>query len=497
MNERTKLALWMLATALLLGILGDALLRTLPWGLNITLWMAALLAVLLVLGRWRQAVWARGGHWILLPLILFSLDFLWRDAPALKLLNVLALLVALSLLILRAQGGPVRLASILQYALGSVIAGLNAAFGLVPVLFGEIRWNTLVGDRGSQRALAVARGVLISLPLLLVFGALFVGADAVFEGIVKNALHVDFVQLFKHFLMIAFWAWCAGGFLRGLLLGKEWEWAADKHLPTPSLGIIEIGTVLSLLDILFLAFVVVQVRYFFGGAALVQATTGLTYAEYARRGFFELVAVAALVLPLLLFTHWLLAPGDARGERAFRLLAGAQILLLFVIMTSAFQRMRLYQAEYGLTEQRLYVTAFMGWLAVVFVWFAATVLSGHGERFAFGAMVAGFLLIAALHVLNPDALIVRTNAARAKAGRPFDARYATFLSADAVPELVASLPELNPQDRCTAAARLLKRWPEEKQPDWRAWSRSRSQALRVVRENAAALRAMSCSEPHK
>ncbi len=181
-----------------------------------------------------------------------------------------------------------------------------------------------------------------------------------------------------------------------------------------SLGAIETGVMLGLLDLLFLAFVAVQVRYFFGGSALVQATTGLTYAEYARSGFFELVAVAALVLPFLLFVHWLLRPDDARGQRAFRWLAGAQIALLFVIMASAFERMRLYQAEYGLSEQRLYPTAFMGWLAVVFVWFCLTVLRGHRERFAFGAMVAGFLLIATLHVVNPDALIARTNMARAR-----------------------------------------------------------------------------------
>ena len=113
--------------------------------------------------------------------------------------------------------------------------------------------------------------------------------------------------------------------------------------------------------------------------------------------------------------------------------------------------MRLYQAEYGLSEQRLYPTAFMGWLAVVFVWFCLTVLRGHRERFAFGAMVAGFLLVATLHVINPDALIARTNLARARAGHIFDARYAARLSADAVPELVAGLPDLNPQDRCTLA----------------------------------------------
>ena len=61
------------------------------------------------------------------------------------------------------------------------------------------------------------------------------------------------------------------------------------------LGIVELGIVLGLLDVLFLAFVLVQFRYLFGGAELVQVSATLTYAEYARRGFFELVAVAALL----------------------------------------------------------------------------------------------------------------------------------------------------------------------------------------------------------
>jgi hypothetical protein len=266
-----------------------------------------------------------------------------------------------------------------------------------------------------------------------------------------------------------------------------------------SLGAVEVGIVLGLLNVLFAAFVIVQFRYFFGGAARVMSITELTYAEYARRGFFELTWVAGLVLPLLLITHALVGRrhNSAVAERIFRPLAGTQVALLFVIMASAVARMRLYQSEYGLTELRLYTTAFMLWLGLVFVWFAWTVLVRNArERFACGALVAAFLTVGLLHLLNPDAYIVRANAAHARAGRAFDAAYATSLSADAVPALISALPSLSREERCHVARSIVAGWshpaPGE---DWRSWSLARVRARLAVAEHQEELSAAACPPP--
>jgi len=493
MPSRGRLELSVLAAAAVLGILADALLRTFPWGLNCLLWMAAFSAVLAFHARARAETLREAGYWLPALAALFALDLAWRDSLALNLLSLLAALTAFCLMIVQAQWGQIRRAGFIEFALGATVAGLNAAFGLLLLLFGEAEWRKAIGDRESRRAMAALRGILLALPCLLVFGGLFMGADAVFDHIVRKTFRVNFQQLFIHFFVAAFFAWCAGGYLRAMLWGKEIAAVKGKRLPSVSLGTIEGGVALGALDLLFLAFVLVQVRYFFGGSTLVQATTGLTYAEYARRGFFQLFGVAVLVLPLLLLLHWLMAQRGPGGERVFRVLAWVQIVLLFVVMASALQRMRLYQAKYGLTEERLYATAFMGWLAVVFLWFVLTVLRGRREHFAFGATTAGFILVIALNLLNPDALIARINLARAQAGRAFDARYAAQLSADAVPVVVAALPELNPKDRCAAAAEILKRWPPGQPSDWRTWDWSRSRAAQVVRENMPSLKAMQAT----
>jgi hypothetical protein len=158
---------------------------------------------------------------------------------------------------------------------------------------------------------------------------------------------------------------------------------------------------------------------------------------------------------------------EARVERLFRLLSGGVIALLFVIMISALYRMRLYQIEFGLTELRLYTTACMGWLAIVFVWFMLTVGCGQADRFAFGALAAAFGVLLILNVLNPDDFIARVNAGRVEAANPFDASYVVGLSADAVPALIASLPALNQDDRCVTVARILERWSPPRRFDVR------------------------------
>jgi len=97
--------------------------------------------------------------------------------------------------------------------------------------------------------------------------------------------------------------------------------------------------------------------------------------------------------------------------------------------------------------------------------------------------------------MNPDAFIVRTNLHRPAAERPFDAKYALTLGADAVPPLLEALPNLDAPSQCEIATKLLHRWASNAAgaPDWRSWNWGRSRARRLVAERADALRAVPCA----
>jgi hypothetical protein len=485
MARETKVALALVGSALPLGVLGDVLFQGEPLGLNVAVWAAAFVATLTTLLRISRAPLHQGRRYMVAPLLVFAALFVWHDSPLLVAANLLALAAALTMGALRRTRPRLRTATLSDYGGGMIAAGCSMLAGALPLLMSDIRWRELAGGARSEKAAAVARGVAIGLPFLLVFGALFVAADAVFGQLLSAAVPSFSSATVERAVIVLLWAWLAGGLLRDLLAARE-----DARLVRADpvdrfrarLGAVEVAVALFILDLLFLAFVVVQFRYLFGGSTLVESEAHLTYAEYARHGFFELVTVTALTLPLLLLADWAL-----RGEdrRAFRWLAAALLTLLGVVIASALQRMRLYMQHYGLTELRVYATGLILWLAVVCGWFALTVLRGRRHAFAVGALVTGFAATLALNVLNPDALIARTNVTRPVV----DASYLAGLSDDAIPTLVGRISRLPVQQRSQLARALLAREPAA--GDWRAWNVSRSRAVRALREHHAELEALA------
>ena len=488
-SPTTRLALEVLAGAALLGLAGDTLLRTLPWGLNAFLCAAALVAIGAALVRRHHIAVGPDALWIAGGALLVASNFVARASTMLHLLDIVGLAIILSVACLSLQGAGLRGRHAWQYVSSGAASVISAGIGVFQLVGLDIRWGELPRGGRLEHARAAALGGAIAFPLLVVFGGLFASADAVFRDTVAGLLNVDFGAVISHTFTVGLLAAATAGYFRGALLRRA-PHGPMLDVDGVSMRVVPIATALLLIDLLFLGFVLIQVRYLFGGAQVV----GLTYAEYARRGFFELVTASALVLPVLLASDWLLRNEPHRHQRVLRMLAGVLLALLAIVITSALRRMQLYVAAYGLSEIRLYSTAFMLYLAVAFTWFAWTVLRGERRRFAFGALIQGFATLGVLHLVNPDALIVRTNLAppRAAAERPFDGWYAASLSADAVPVLLEALPRMDRPVRCAVAQGLLQQHRDLERDDWRSWNLSRARARRLLQDQVEDLRAETC-----
>lgn len=411
---------------------------------------------------------------------LFAALFTWRSSDALRTLNFLLVLLLAGIVLSPTftQGFHLtfsRAALALRQSFTNLLAG---AYRLLE----EFPWQAFSSGPNILAVRSGIRGALLSLPLLLLFGYLFSSADVRFDSLVDLMVAGFVGNIAGQTLWFLIGAWAAAGLLRMAALGIPA--AQGSAAPKSSLRLHPLeGTVcLTLLNLLFFVFVCLQLPYLFGGIGHVATAPGLTLAEYARHGFFELAAVAALVLPLLLTADWLLSPETTAGERRlFRISCCVLLLLVGVIMASALQRMVVYMQQYGLTQLRLFVSAFILMLAVLSVWFGATVLRGRREIFLAGAIGIGCLFAAGLQFLNPDARIAHYNLQRCRAGSECDFEYLARLSTDALPAIAAELRRGDIPNANLLIEMLQKQHTFSADEPWQSWNWSRSRGREVIR----------------
>ena len=474
------------AAAIGLGAIGHVLFFGVGLGVNFPLAMA-----LLLLGGWlvrrRTPGLGEVDPWLAPAALAFASFAAIRADPTIVGLDVLTSL-AIAGAALAAWGGT-RVAErsfggvvgVVCRAVGWAAAGAVAALAAARRTLGA--GPSLTGT--GRRALPIAQGIAVAIPIVLVFLALFSAADAVFANVVGEALafEVDLGDIPIRLLMIVALAWVAAGGL-GLAAADAGDAPASAETPPRRRrGTTEAVIVLLAVDAVFVLFVALQAAYLFGGLDTLGAT-GLTYAEYARRGFFELVIVAVLAGGIVI--------GAERSTRSrSQLLLGAAICLVLltgIVLASAALRLRLYQEAYGWTELRLYVLATICLLAIagiaLFVQLATNRVRWFGHAFIAAALAIGL----GLNVLGPARFITEQNVTRvlgpslvpANGRSGLDDVYALSLGDDAIPDLVRALPRLEPARRRSLAdaldARLAELRSDAGLSAWQAWNAGRSAA---------------------
>ncbi len=280
---------------------------------------------------------------------------------------------------------------------------------------------------------------LRALPLVALLGGLLVWGDALLASWLR--LPVDAGTALAHVTVVV------GGLVVFLGLHRAASTVATpptRRVPSAARRV-ETTVLVIGAAVVETAFAAAQVVASAAGDGYVRSRTGLTYAEHARRGFFQLLAAAALALWFVLAARRSSIAAEGRQRRLLRAGALTVVLLSLVLVVVAVQRLRLYEAAYGLTMLRLYCTVFAGWLGVVFV-LAGAACARLGSRpwlvpAVTASAVAGLLV---MNALNPEAVVVRHNVAFAERTGRFDARYLVSLSDDAVPALVHATQTASP-----------------------------------------------------
>ncbi|MBB4738024.1 hypothetical protein BJY16_001483 [Actinoplanes octamycinicus] len=324
---------------------------------------------------------------------------------------------------------------------------------------------------GGPAPMRVIGTLAVSVLLLVVFGVLFASADPAFADLFATVLpEISVDGVFRWIFICCVTAPVLGGaaFLR----------AAPPNLTDldrtegRTVNRLEWAVPLGLLTLLFATFVAVQLAVLFGGESHVLRTAGLTYAEYARGGFWQLCFVTGLTLVVLAgAARW--APRRTAGDRAvFRAILGTLTVLTLVIVASSLIRMQVYIDTYGLTRLRLLVARCEVWFGVILLLVLVAGIRIRAPWLPRAAIGAGVLALLGLAAANPDLLIARNQVDR-PAGR-VDVGYLADLSLDAVPAIDGLA---DPEDRTCVLYQLSLNRGED---GWRTWNLGRATALTLI-----------------
>jgi len=435
--------------ACLAGIVAGALLVGLPPGAN-WLIVAGAVSVAVVVG-WRRE---RPAHLLIFGALSLALVFTaLHTATAWQLVVNLVVAVGLASLAVAPAN-----------TWAELFVASGAAWWRSPgALVWLLRMRRRLERKPASRTLPLMRGFALGGLLLFVFGTLFVSADEAFAELADRVLVTPDVSLgllpsrvvVGGVVMVFAAALASFAPALGVGRGGPVAWTADIGAKFAGhkrarLGRTEWVIALAMLDGLFAVFVTVQITVLFGGRDHVLETSGLTYAEYARSGFFQLVAVAGLTLLVLGFFARYAHRIGSRDDLLLKLLGGVLVVLTLIVLASALKRLLLYEEIYGFTRLRVAVHASILWLTGMFCMVSVAGVRMNARWLPRYVVVFSSVALLAFTAIRPDALIAERNVERFERTGKIDVPYLTGLSPDAVPAL-AQLPE---PERSCALARL-------------------------------------------
>ena len=302
---------------------------------------------------------------------------------------------------------------------------------------------------GSGKFRSVIKGILIATPFLIILCWLLSSADLVFQAYVVKIFSFDFnPEIILRTLIILIFSYIFLGIFSKITEDKKTEETKDLNQNSEpvaeisenkAMNFIESSTVLILIELLFLSFIVIQFFYLFGGKDYVWGIEEyITYAEYAKNGFYELLCVAIISFLLLYGLDKSSFRKNLKEKKIFKILSAVLILEMSVIIYSAWTRMAVYVDGYGLTFSRFLIFIFLLWIFSVFLIFLYKKIFQEKKEavFLFSIFCLSIIFWTGINIINPDVFIARKNIERLTQEKELDSFYLSRLSVDAIPEVV-------------------------------------------------------------
>lgn len=297
-------------------------------------------------------------------------------------------------------------------------------------------------------------GVVIAIPIIVLFTYLLMSADLAFKEIVEKNVGSNIIkELFVIFTWFTGVAWVLLGALYHTIYKKQ-QYKPKVIIQSLSSSLfVESTTILVIVELLFLIFNVIQITYLFGGDKLISGGD-YTYSEYARKGFFELVTVSVIAMFLVGVLAKIKKTATKMQSVIFKIVSISGLFLLIPMIVSAFYRLMMYEQVFGFTRLRIYSHLFIIYLIIVLVWMGVKLLTNLLEsKFLYVLYLFTIVSLSVFAFINVDGTIARLNIEKyereIKDGKEveLDVAYLSSLSYDSVDEIMNYYSEASEENK--------------------------------------------------
>ncbi|MBD3330064.1 DUF4173 domain-containing protein [Candidatus Peregrinibacteria bacterium] len=399
------------------------------WGVSYPIMITLIMATYLILGKHKKIE----KNWlILIPLFALSLTFAIFDNQTLRLINhflVPALLIA-SILLIKYPKLDFHRGLLLEL----IVDKIYSTFENIVKPYKGISTQDVGVGAGIKKTF---KSLLVALPIIIVVIALLSSADKIFSNsindFIDNLFDLDADgSIIRSILMIITASTIFGGLLYASLNTKR-EWTEVEREELRPWDSFTPKIVLGSLLIIYVYFCFIQFKYLFGG---IENIGEFTYAEYARQGFFELMAVGVINLTLILSIFRFTRQKRKTEKIWLKTLSVLTILSTFIIIASSDTRLRLYEQTYGYTQARIFAHVMILLLFIIFLHLLYKIAIKENSSFKKTLAVSALSLYTILNFINVDGFIAEKNIERYEETGKIDLAYLKRLSVDAVPEVI-------------------------------------------------------------
>jgi len=434
-NQSDKIKITTIFFAFIIGIVFDIFFYEKTYGISYPIFIIVLIGFYIYTTRDRIHL-LKSTYLLFVPIILLSITFCIHSNTFLLGINFVTIPILLSAFFIinieKKVGKDLKqlITNILGKAIPETIENMPKPF----VFIFKIIKGVNASSKKNPVKKSILIGLVITLPLLLFILPLLVSADMAFKYYIENAANIfsfiDVSTIIPHIIIVVLVSTYIFGYLWSFkypIKEKNINISKDK------IGLVDsvsIGTVLIIINLVYLMFTVVQASYLYGGVAS-NLPTNLTYAEYARKGFFELITVT--VINLLIFL--IAIKVEKNKNKIINILYTILTLFSVNMLYSAHYKLSLYEITFGYTYLRIYVDMFMLLLLLLFIIVLIKIWYDKLELFKTSFSIAMLMLII-LNYMNVDKIIVSRNIDRFNTSGIIDTAYLKNLSYDAVPGII-------------------------------------------------------------